>query len=172
MTTANPWPELDYAGWAPTKRSLHLYAQMLGKLRLALAPYQPNFLFTSLALTPRGFSTGVMPYRVISIQATVDVFDAQLRLESSADGKWEIDLSEPCTAARVFGELHRALEALGVEVTLSPIPQETPDRTPLDTDERPAVFNVEDARRWLSVMSATNAVFDRWRAHFFGRMSI
>jgi hypothetical protein len=145
---------------------------MLGKLRLALAPAQPNFTFTSLALGPRGFTTGTMPVGLHSLAASLDVFDAMMSLEMS-DGRVEqISLAEPRTVAGVFAGLHAALRRLGVDVTLSPIPQEVPDLTPLDTDERPAVFDTRDAQRWLTAMTATSAVFDRWRAHFFGRMSV
>jgi hypothetical protein len=172
MTTSAAWPPLDFGSWAPTKRSLHLYAQMLGKLRLALAPHQPNFMFTSLALTARGFTTGVMPSGVASLQASVDVFDAAMILETSDGRDVRIALNGSRTVAWVFAELHAALAELGITVSLSPIPQEVPDQTPLDTDERPAVFEPLDAQRWLAVMTASNAVFDRWRAHFFGRTGI
>jgi hypothetical protein len=163
---------LDPAAWAPTKKSLHLYAQMLGKLRLALAPHQPNFLFTSLALTPRGFPTGAMPIERKSLAATVDVFAAEMILESSDGRERRIPLGAPRTVAQVFDELHAGLRAMRVEVALSPIPQEVPDQTPLDRDERPAIFEPLDAQRWLAVVSATSAVFDRWRARFFGRTGI
>jgi hypothetical protein len=172
MKIDKDWPALDLASWAPTKKSLHLYAQMLGKLRLALAPHQPNFMFTSLALTPRGFTTGVIPYGLRSITASLDVFTVELLLQLSDGRERRIPLAQPRTVARVFAELQAGLAALDVSVSLSPIPQEIPDKTPLDVDDRPAVFEPSDAQRWLTVMSATNAVFDRWRAHFFGRTGI
>jgi hypothetical protein len=170
--TNDAWPELDYAAWAPTKTSLHRYAQMLGKLRLALAPHQPNFTFTSLALTARGFATGLMPYGAHALQVSVDVFDAEMIVETSDGRERRIALSAPCTVARAYAEFLAALADLGVDVELSPIPQEVADQTPLDTDERPAAFDAAAAQRWLTVMTATNAVFDSWRAHFFGRNSI
>jgi hypothetical protein len=107
-----------------------------------------------------------------SLQAWVDVFDAALLLETGDGRRARIDLAEPRTVARVFAELQAALKTLGVEANISPLPQEVPDLTPFDADERPAAFVVADARRWLAVMTATNAVFDRWRAHFFGRTGI
>jgi hypothetical protein len=163
--TNDAWPELEYATWAPTKTSLHRYAQMLGKLRLALAPHQPNFTFTSLALTARGFATGLMPYGAHALQVSVDVFDAEMIVETSDGRKRRIALSAPCTVARAYAEFLAALADLGVDVELSPIPQEVADQTPLDTDERPAAFDAAAAQRWLTVMTATNAVFDSWRPH-------
>ena len=172
MTTQQPWPALEPSAWAPTKHSLHRYAQMLGKLRLALAPFQPNFVFSSLALTPRGITTGTIPYGVGSFAASLDVFTAEIVLEASDGRERRISLGAPQTVARVFAELHTALAALGVDVALSPIPQEMPDSTPFDQDVRPAVFEPQDAQRWLAVVTGANAVFDRWREHFFGRASI
>jgi hypothetical protein len=168
--TTDAWPAL--APWEPTKRSLHLYAQMLGKLRLALSPFQPNFLFTGLALTPRGFTTGPMPYGARSVQASVDVFDAVMILESSDGRERRIPLDAPCTVARVFADLHEALAVLAIWVTISPIPQEVADQTPLDTDDRPAVFEPASALRWFAIVTTANNVFDRWRSHFFGRVGI
>jgi hypothetical protein len=170
MHGSDAWPAL--APWEPTKRSLHLYAQMLGKLRLALSPHQPNFLFTGLALTPRGFTTGTMPYGARAMQASVDVFDAMMIVESSDGRERRIPLDAPCTVARVFADLHEALAVLEFWVTISPIPQEVPDTTPLDADDRPAPFDRAAAQRWLAIVTAANNVFDRWRAHFFGRVGI
>ena len=172
MATAAPWPELEFSSWAPTKRSLHLYAQMLGKLRLALAPHQPNFWFASLALAPRGFTTGVIPYGRRSIAASVDVFASALVLEASDGRSVRISLAPPRTVAGVYAEFLAALEALDVDVALSPVPQEVADQTPLDADDRPAEFEPRDAQRWLAVVTAANATFDGWRAHFFGRTGI
>ncbi len=166
------WPALEFESWAPTKRSLHLYAQMLGKLRLALSPPQPNFVFTALALTPRGFTTGLIPYGPRALEVSVDVFSAEMIVACSDGQVQRLSFAEPCTVARVFAELHRALAELGITVALSPIPQEIPDLTPLDTDDRPAFFEPAAAQRWLTVVIALSGTFDRWRSHFAGRMGI
>ncbi len=166
------WPALDLAAWAPTKRSLHMYAQMLGKLRLALAPHQPNFVFTSLVPTPRGFSTGTIPLGFHSLAGSVDVFAAELIVETSDGRRKRIPLAGTRTVARVFAEFGAALADLGIDVTLSPVPQEVPDTTPFDADDRPAIFEPLDAQRWLAVVTSTNAVLDNWRSHFFGRTAI
>jgi hypothetical protein len=169
---ANAWPELTFESWAPTKRSLHLYAQMLGKLRLALSPQQPNFVFTALALTPRGFTTGLIPYGSLGLAVSVDVFTAEMIVEVRDGGARRIGLAEPCTVARVFADLERTLADLGMVVEISPIPQEVADQTPFDADERPAHFDSLAAQRWLGVATAINAVFDAWRSHFAGRMGV
>jgi hypothetical protein len=168
----NAWPPLETARWAPTKRTLHLIAQMLGKVRLALAPHQPNFLFAALYVTPRGFTTSPIPVGLRLIEVRLDVIEPRIELLSSDGRERQVALTGLPSIAATYEELRAALKALDVDVTLSPIPQEIADLTPLDRDDRPPAWERDDALAWLTVMSSTQAVFDRWRAHFFGRASI
>jgi hypothetical protein len=166
------WPDLAYAAWAPTKKTLHLYTQMLGKLRVALSPDQPNWMFTSLALTARGLTTGTMPWQGMAVQGSLDVFASELRLERSDGGIRTVALLPPRTVADVYADLSAALRALDVAVTISPLPQEVPDQTPLDTDRRAAAYDPGAVQRWFTIVTAVAGAFDAWRAHFFGRTGI
>jgi hypothetical protein len=166
------WPQLDARAWAPTKKSLHLYAQMLGKLRLALSPAQPNWMFAALSLTARGFTTGPMPWHSASVQASLDVFSSELIVEHSDGRSRRVALVPARTVAAVYADLSAALEALGVGVRITTIPQEVPDLTPLDTDTRPAAYEPAAVERWFHVATAAAGVFDTWRARFFGRNAI
>jgi hypothetical protein len=166
------WPNLDLSAWAPTKKSLHLYTQMLGKLRVALSPPQPNWMFTALLLTARGITTGPLPWHERSVQASLEVFSSELVVELS-DGRAErIHLVPARTVAQVYAAFLAALKKLGVDVELSPIPQEVPDVTPLDTDARPAAYDPAAVRRWFHAVTATSGTFEEWRSHFFGRSGI
>ncbi len=172
MTDDTIWPAVDVAAWAPTKKSFHLYTQMLGKLRLALSPAQPNWMFTALLLSARGVTTGPMPWHGTSVEASLDVFSSELIVERSTGETRRIALVPARTVAEVYAELQAALEALGVECRISPIPQEIPDVTPLHEDRRPAVYEADAVRRWFRAATATAGIFDEWRAHFFGRTGI
>jgi hypothetical protein len=172
MSDAFVWPALDVAAWAPTKKSLHLYLQMLGKLRVALSPAQPNWMFTALALSAHGVTTGPMPWRETAVQATLDVFSSELIVSRSNGATERIALVPARTVAEIYADLHDALEALGVSCTISPTPQELPDLTPLPDDRRPAAYDPAAVQRWFGAVTATAAIFDEWRAHFFGRTGI
>jgi hypothetical protein len=172
VSDAGLWPALDVAAWAPTKKSLHLYTQMLGKLRVALSPPQPNWMFTALLLTARGITTGPMPWHERALQATLDVFASEIAIDLSDGRSRRIALVPARTIAEVWSELLGALSALGVDVTLSPIPQEVPDVTPLDADRRPAAYDPAAVERWFRAVTATSASFESWRTHFFGRSGI
>jgi hypothetical protein len=166
------WPDLAVATWAPTKRTLHMITQMLGKLRVALSPAQPEWMFTALHLTARGVTTGTMPWGACALQGSLDVFSSELILEHSDGRTRRIALAPAGTIAAFYTELLGALRELGVDVTLLPIPQEVPDVTPLDTDRRPADYDPAAVQRWFRVTTACAGVFERWRAHFFGRSGI
>jgi len=166
------WPELDAAAWAATRKSLHLYTQMLGKLRVALSPSQPNWMFTALLLSARGVTTGPLPWHGRSLEGSLDVFSSELRLALSDGRSRCIALVPARTIAEVYADLLAALKALGVDVTLSPVPQEVADVTPFHTDRRPAAYDPAAVERWFRIVTATAGIFDNWRAHFFGRNGI
>ena len=171
-TATGVWPDVDVSGWAPTKRSLHLYLQMLGKMRVVLSPPQPNWMHTALLLNARGLTTGPMPWRGTSLEASLDAFSSEILIERSTGASRRIALLPARTVAEIFAELEAAIAALGVECKISPIPQELPDTTPLDEDHRPAAYDPQAIRRWFSAATATASLFDAWRSTFFGRTGI
>jgi hypothetical protein len=161
------WPDVNVAAWARTKKSFHLYTQMLGKLRVALSPAQPNWMFTA-----RGLTTGAMPWHGTSVQASLDVFSSEIVVERSNGSARRISLVPVRTVAEIYADLQTALSEVGVSCTLSPIPQELPDVTPLDGDHRVAEYDPTYVLRWFRAATATASILDEWRAHFFGRSGI
>jgi hypothetical protein len=172
LGNAGSWPEIAVAPWAGTKRSLHMYAQMLGKMRLVLSPPQPNWMFTALYLNARGITTGVMPCDLEAIEATIDLFDSRISLARSDGRRRDVALFPVRTVAAIYADLTAALEGLDADCFISPIPQEVADATPFDRDRRPAEYDPDAALRWFRAVTATAGVFDRWRRHFFGRSGI
>ena len=172
MTDTTIWPEVNVAGWAQTKKNFHLYLQMLGKLRVSLSPAQPNWMFTALHLSARGVTTGPIPWHGTAIEASVDVFTSELIIDRSNGDSQRIALLPVRTVAEIYADLQLALEAIDVECTISPIPQELPDVTPLHEDRRPGEYEPDAVLRWFQAATATANVFEEWREHFFGRTGI
>jgi hypothetical protein len=172
MTNARSWADLHVAGWSDTKQNLHLYTQLLGKMRVQLSPPQPNWMHTALSLTARGIATGPMPCGEESVEATIDVFDSQIVLAHSGGGVERIALFPARAVADVYAACAAALERLGVACFITPVPQETPDQTPLDADRRERAYDPAAVRRWFDTVTAIAGIFDRWRAPFFGRSGI
>ena len=129
-------------------------------------------MFTALYLTPSGFTTSAIPVGLRLIELRLDLFAPRIEVLSSDGRHSAVALGELPTIAATYAALLAALKSLGVDVTLSPIPQEIPDLTPFDRDERPLVFEPNHAQAWLTAVSSTQAVFDRWRDQFFGRAGV
>jgi hypothetical protein len=145
---------------------------MLGKIRLALSPAQPNWMSTALYLNARGITTGAIPWEDASIEATIDVFTSEIVIARSDGSRRNVPLLPPRTVAGVYAALKSALEELGVACFISPVPQEVADTTPFDEDRAAPAYDAAAVVRWFQAATAIAGVFDAWRAHFFGRTGI
>ncbi len=166
------WPDIELSAWLPTKRSLHLYAQMLGKIKLALSPVAPNWMFTALQLTPRGLTTGTIPWRGSSLDVQIDVFDSEIVVARSTGSRIVIPLLPVRTVADIYEELTAGLEKIGVSCFISTVPQEVSDTTPLNEDRRPSDYDATAVIRWFQGATATAGIFEDWRSCFFGRSGV
>ena len=166
------WPALPYDEWATTKQSLHLASQMLGKVKLALAPPQPEWLHTRLFLDPRGVVTGPLPYGPRTVALGIDLFEPGIWLASSEGRRQAVTLAAERPVAEVWADFGRALAGLGVTVDLWDKPQEIAGTTPFSEDTRPCVVVPEHAQRYHRVLSSANGVFEEFRSRFFGRSGV
>jgi hypothetical protein len=167
-----PWPRFDESRWPATRDYLHLLSQMLGKLRIALAPPLPEWFHASLALTPRGLSTRLLAIEAGAIEASLDLVDGVIRL-SATDGRLRaIGLVPARPIAAIWTDLRTSLDELGVAVDLWDKPQERVDETPFSQDERVRDYDPALAAGWLALMTEIHATFEAWRSPFFGRSGV
>jgi hypothetical protein len=172
MTAADAWPALSYEEWAPTVKTLHLYAQMLGKLKLALHPPLPQWLHTALTLDARGISTGPLAGDGRVVDAGIDLFDGVLSVRA-ADRTAVIPLTGGRPVAEVWRAFGQALRDLGVAADLWDKPQEMPDETtPFGENEHDRTVELAQARRLHRVLCSVHGLFDQFRAPFFGRSGV
>src|SRR5262249_49113268 len=117
------WPELPYEWWRPTRDTLHMYMQVIGKLRLALSPFEPQRANVPPSLTARGLTTSPVPFgSQITFDAELDFFDHVVVLRTSAGGMARVALGG--TVADFYRAVIAALTGLGVSVTVSEVPSE------------------------------------------------
>ena len=166
------WPDIDAPGWASTKKALHLYTQMLGKIRVALSPAQPNWMFTPLLFTAHGVTTGAVPVGGVAVEGILDVFTSEIVVRTSRGDERHIGLMRASNVAEVYRALLASLDELKISCLISPVPQEIPDTTPLPEDTRPVAYEPRDAQRWFRAAISAAGVFERWRSHFFGRSGV
>ena len=169
-TATDAWPPLPLAEWQATYDTLHLWAQVIGKVRLALAPMQNHWWQVPLYVTGRGLTTSPMPYGDHVVEARFDFVDHALSLETSTGETRRIALA-PRSVADFYHEVMAALDALGVHVRIWPHPVEMPDAIPFERDETHHAYDAEAAQRCWRVLVEVDRVLHAFRGRFVGKCS-
>ncbi|HSP81644.1 MAG TPA: DUF5996 family protein [Myxococcaceae bacterium] len=165
------WPELPLEEWKDTCATLHRYTQVIGKVRLALAPMMNHWWQVALYVTARGLSTSPMPSGSCLVQVDFDFIDHELRFLTS-DGEQRVMELESRPVAEFYMDALATLRSLGIEVSISDVPCEIPDdRTPFGEDWHHATYVPEQAWRWWRALVQAHRVFERFRARFTGKCS-
>ncbi len=165
--SAGAWPALPYEEWRETRDTLHMYTQVIGKLRLALSPFEPEWANVPLYVTARGLSTSPVPVGIRTMDAEFDFMDHAVVLRSN-DGMIE---RRPLggSVAEFFTDVQRMLERLSVTVKISPVPSEVSDPIPFPDDRTHETYNPEHATRFFQVLSRVDVALKAYHAAFRGR---
>jgi hypothetical protein len=163
------WPELPYDAWRDTRDTLHMNLQVVGKIRLALAPFEPEWSNVPLYVTARGLTTSPLRHGSGEIfDLDVDLHDHHVRVRTGTGRVEEIELrARP--VAEFYEELMRALERADVPVEISPKPSEVPDPIPFPEDTTHAAYDAGWAHRFWRALASIDAVMKEHRAPFRGR---
>lgn len=164
------WPSLPFEEWKDTCATLHMYSQVVGKIRLALTPLVNHWWNVPLYVSPRGLTTSAMHHggRVFEIQ--FDFLDHRLLILCSDGASRTVELTARPVAEfyeLVMGELR----ALGVGVRIWTTPVEVPDPVPFEKDYQHASYDAEYANRFWRVLARADEVFQEFRARFVGKCS-
>jgi hypothetical protein len=170
-TTAEAWPTLPFSQWRDTFDTLHMWTQIVGKTRLALAPMQNHWWQVTLYVTARGLTTSPIPCGTDVFSADFDFLANELRLSVSNDRTHVIAL-EPRTVADFYAEYMEALRSLGIVCRLgrsSPVEVET--SIPFAEDRQHSAYDAEAARSWWRILVSGDRVMKRFRSRFIGKAS-
>jgi hypothetical protein len=170
VATQDRWPPLPLEEWRDTYATLHMWTQVVGKTRLALAPWQNHWWQVALYLTARGLATGPMPYGSGMLDAEFDFVEHELILRTSEGAVQQITL-RPRSVAQFYRAYLAALEALGVHVKLWPVPVEVEHPIRFPDDDEHASYDPEYANRFWRILAQADDVLRRFRASFLGKCS-
>ncbi len=165
------WPELPIGSWRDTYQTLHLYTQVVGKIRLALTPLVNEWWNVPLYVTARGLTTSPMPYRGRTFSIDFDFIDHRLLIQDSVGRVRTMPLVAQCVRDfhnSVFAEL-KAIDV--VDVHIHAMPQECPVTTPLDQDSEHKSYDRDQVRRFFDALSRIEPVFQTFRSRFRGKCS-
>ncbi|WP_189939104.1 DUF5996 family protein [Streptomyces sulfonofaciens] len=164
------WPRLRVADWSDTRDTLHMWAQIIGKIRLAHAPLINHWWQVTLYVSPRGLTTSAVPYRTGAFDIEFDFVDHQLRIRSSDGGIRQVGLA-PKTVARFHEETMRALDELGIEAPIQSHPNEVQTAIPFAEDDRHASYDPAAAHLFWRQLMQADRVMGRFRSRFMGKVS-
>ena len=169
-TTGTAWPALPLTEWADTYATLHMWTQIVGKTRLALAPMANHWWQVPLYVTPRGLTTSAIPYRERTFDVDFDFLDHTLAIQVSDGARHEVPLG-PRSVADFYAEYVAALHSLGLDVRIMPTPVEVPVAIPFAEDREHASYNADAANRWWRILVQADRVLERFRSRFVGKTS-
>jgi hypothetical protein len=164
------WPELPLDEWQDTYATLHMWTQIVGKIRLAQTPLVNHWWNVPLYVTARGLTTSAMPYEDRTFQIDFDFIDHQLIIKCD-DGATEAIALVPRSVADFYREVMRALRGLGIEVKIWPVPVEVQDPIPFEQDDKNASYDAEYANRFWRILVQIDRVFKEFRSRFIGKSS-
>ncbi|MDQ3077486.1 MAG: DUF5996 family protein [Pseudomonadota bacterium] len=165
-----PWPELDVARDQPTFATLHLVSQMLGKLRIAHAPWLNHGWHATLHPRPDGLAIDAIDAGGVGFELMLDLCRHQVRLKVS-DGRHDALPLRPCSVAEIHAGLVAMLDRHDLPSTFNGRPSEIADAPPFADDHAPRAYASASAERLRDVFAAIVPVFDRFRAGFRGKAS-
>jgi hypothetical protein len=171
VTANQSWPEIPYEAWKQTKDTLHMYTQVIGKLRLVLSPPEPEWAHVAMYVTARGLTTGPIPYEGRTFQVDFDLIDHALTISASDGGSHRIALV-PRTVADFYDLVMNGLRSLGLTVEISTMPQEVSDPIPFPEDTVHHSYDPDAVTRFWRVLVQVDTVIRVHRASYFGRSSL
>jgi hypothetical protein len=167
---AECWPELHLADWKDTCATLHMWTQVVGKVRLKLTPLVNHWWNVPLYVTSRGLTTSRIPYGARAFELRFDFVAHELVLETS-DGTVRMLKLAPMTVAEFYAKCMEMLHGEGIAVTIWHMPVEVPNPVPFDKDRVHAAYDAEKVERFWRILLSVNAVFEEFRAEFIGKAS-
>jgi uncharacterized protein DUF5996 len=167
---SNPWPALPFAEWADTAATLHMWTQIVGKIRLTLSPWTNHSWHVTLYVTARGLTTSPIPHDFSTFEIRFDFIDHHLRILKSDGAQRTIEL-KPQTVANFYEAVVKALNDLNLPVTINKMPNEIENPIAFDQDQEHRSYDREYANRFWRVLVQSDRVFKEFRSRFCGKCS-
>ena len=164
------WPALPYEAWQDTCTTLHLWTQIVGKIRLAKTPWINHSWHVTLYVTPRGLTTSSIPDGGRAFQIDFDFIDQALLIQTSGGAARRLPF-EPRSVAEFHDRLLATLAEVGVNVRIHGRPNEVAHPIPFRDDHEHATYDADAAQRFWRVLLQVDRVLKQFRTRFLGKVS-
>jgi Family of unknown function (DUF5996) len=164
------WPSLPFQEWKDTYVTLHMWVQVVGKIRLVQTPWVNHSWHTTLYITSRGLTTSPIPYGSRTFQIIFDFINHELQIQTN-DGEMGTMSLMPRSVADFYEELLTRLAELNLKVKIHTMPNEVANPIPFEKDYVHASYDPEYANRFWRALVQADRVFKQFRASFIGKCS-
>ncbi len=169
-SSQTPWPQLPTAAWRDTYATLHLWSQVIGKIRLTKAPWLNHSWHVALYVTPRGLTTSPVPDGTRTFQIDFDFIEHVLRVSTSDGAQRQFALAGQSVASFHAATI-AALAELDIALTIDEMPNELPDPVRFSLDTAHASYDPDAVGRFLQILVNCDRVFKQFRTGFLGKAS-
>ena len=170
MNKSSIWPEVSIADWKDTQATLHMWTQIVGKVRTLLMPWTNHSWHVTLYVTPRGLTTLAMPYEQRTLQIDFDFIDHKLQLVSSDGASRSVDL-KPMSVADFYACVIDALKQMDINVEIHGKPNEVDPCVPFAKDTEHDAYDAGSVDSFRQALVQTDRVMKQFRAGFRGKCS-
>jgi hypothetical protein len=167
---ANIWSDLPLDAWRDTYATLHLWTQIVGKIKLAQSPMCNHWWQVSFFVTARGLTTSLVPYGARAFQIDFDFIDHELRIETDTGDRRSVALA-PRPVADFYRDVMSSLRSLNIEVPIWTTPVELAERIPFEQDYKHSSYDREYAGRFWQILTQVDRVMKVFRGLFVGKAS-
>src|SRR6266852_2005074 len=164
------WPPLPFAEWKETAATLHMWTQIVGKIRLTQTPWINHSWHVTLYVTSRGLTTSPIPHGLSMFEIMFDFIDHRLHIEKSDGARQTIEL-KPRSVAEFYRIVMKALRDLELPVSIKSMPNEIENPIEFERDEDHRSYDREYANRFWRVLVQSDRVFKEFRSRFCGKCS-
>lgn len=169
-TSADAWPDLPVVAWTDTLETLHMWTQVVGKIRLVESPWINHSWSVPLYVTSTGLTTSLVPYGTKGFELAFDFLADELRLSTTTGERRQIAL-EPRTVASFHAAVMQAMLEVGMPVSIHPVPSEVAEAIPFPKDTTHRSYERDHVRALWRALVQANRVFTHFRAGFLGKAS-
>lgn len=163
------FPEIPLEAWRPTKNTLHLYLQIVGKIRLTMHPRINHWWHVPLYVSPRGLTTRTIPHEGGNFEIEFDFRDHELKIHTSDGRSEDFALYDGLTVADFYSSIFSNLSKLDIEPNIKAIPYEAPSTTPFAEDNENKSYDKEYVELFHKTLVAVDDVLEEFRGRFTGK---
>lgn len=167
--TREAFPEMPLDAWRPTKNTLHLYCQIVGKIRLAMHPRLNHWWHVPLYVSPRGLTTRPIPFKNGNFEIEFDFREHVLRITTSRGELEDFALYDGLNVADFYSSLFSNLAKLGIEPKIRAIPYEAPSTTPFSENTENRSYDKTYVERFHRILVAVDDILEEFRGRFIGK---